>query len=151
VSCSAIVVHDPTSRSFERSFRSGITSPAPRGLDGTVAAETRLSQVDVLAGRLVIGGYSIEELAEHVSFELATFAQDEGILFRVQSRRRVSSDPCFPSLDWHDEQSLSDVSEGFQPLVCLFIRLRHLFTARDDGRQLGDDSLEPGFHRGAAL
>jgi citrate synthase len=49
----------------------GITSPAPRGLDGVVAAETRLSHVDGLAGQLIIGGYAIEELAGRVSFEEA--------------------------------------------------------------------------------
>ncbi len=49
----------------------GSTSPAPRGLDGVVAAETRLSHVDGLAGQLIIGGYAIEELAGRVSFEEA--------------------------------------------------------------------------------
>lgn len=39
------------------------------GLDGVVAAETRLSDVDGEAGKLVIGGYDAEELAERVGFE----------------------------------------------------------------------------------
>ena len=48
------------------------TTPAPpRGLDGVVAARTRLSHVDGQAGELIIGGYALKELAGHVSFEAA--------------------------------------------------------------------------------
>jgi citrate synthase len=50
---------------------SGIATPAPRGLDGVVAARTRLSHVDGLAGELIIGGYELKDLAGHVSFEEA--------------------------------------------------------------------------------
>jgi citrate synthase len=42
-----------------------------RGLDGVVAVQTRLSQVDGRNGVLVIGGYDIEELAARVTFEEA--------------------------------------------------------------------------------
>jgi citrate synthase len=42
---------------------------ATKGLEGVVAAETRLSKVFGEEGRLVYGGYEIEDLAEHVSFE----------------------------------------------------------------------------------
>lgn len=49
----------------------GTTTPAPRGLDGIVAARTRLSHVDGLAGELIIGGYELKELAGRVSFEEA--------------------------------------------------------------------------------
>jgi len=43
----------------------------PRGLDGVVAAQTRLSHVDVQAGELIVGGYQLKELAGRVSFEEA--------------------------------------------------------------------------------
>lgn len=43
------------------------------GLDGVVAAETRLSGVDGLAGELVIGGYAVEELAPQATFEEVVF------------------------------------------------------------------------------
>src|SRR5437762_1685001 len=43
----------------------------PRGLDGVVAAQTRLSHVDGQAGELIIGGYQLRELAGRVSFEEA--------------------------------------------------------------------------------
>ena len=49
----------------------GTTTPAKRGLDGVVAAQTRLSHVDGLAGELIIGGYELKELAGKVSFEEA--------------------------------------------------------------------------------
>ena len=40
-----------------------------KGLEGVVAAETTLSHVYGEEGRLVYGGYEIEDLAEHVTFE----------------------------------------------------------------------------------
>lgn len=43
----------------------------PRGLDGVVAGQTRLSHVDGQAGQLIIGGYELNELAGRVSFEEA--------------------------------------------------------------------------------
>jgi len=52
---------------------SGTTAPTPRGLDGVVAAQTRLSHVDGQAGRLILGGYELEELAGRVSFEEAAY------------------------------------------------------------------------------
>jgi citrate synthase len=44
---------------------------APRGLEGVVAAQTRLSHVDGKNGVLIVAGYTIEELAGHVGFEAA--------------------------------------------------------------------------------
>jgi citrate synthase len=42
---------------------------AAKGLEGVVAAETRLSRVLGDDGRLIIAGYEIDDLAEHTSFE----------------------------------------------------------------------------------
>lgn len=42
------------------------------GLDNVIAAETVLSHVDGEAGRLIIRGHDLEDLAGHVSFEEAT-------------------------------------------------------------------------------
>ncbi|HVG23442.1 MAG TPA: citrate synthase/methylcitrate synthase [Thermoanaerobaculia bacterium] len=42
---------------------------ANRGLEGVVAAETRLSMVDGEAGELLIGGYPVAELAMSATFE----------------------------------------------------------------------------------
>jgi citrate synthase len=41
----------------------------PSGLEGVVAARTRLSHVDGQNGVLIVGGYQIEDLAGHVGFE----------------------------------------------------------------------------------
>ena len=43
----------------------------PRGLDGVIAVQTRISQVDGQRGSLIIGGYELEELAGRVTFEEA--------------------------------------------------------------------------------
>lgn len=43
------------------------------GLEGVVAAETRLSSVDGLAGELVIAGFPLEELAGSATFEETVF------------------------------------------------------------------------------
>lgn len=45
------------------------TSDFKPGLEGVVAAETRLSSVDGQKGELIIGGFSVEELASQASFE----------------------------------------------------------------------------------
>ena len=47
--------------------------PPHRGLDGVVAASTRLSHVDGQAGQLIIGGYELNELAGRVSFDEAAY------------------------------------------------------------------------------
>ncbi len=43
------------------------------GLEGIVAAETRLSHVDGLAGELIIGGFALAELAANATFEETTY------------------------------------------------------------------------------
>jgi citrate synthase len=50
----------------------GLTTKNPNvaeGLDGVIAASTRLSLVDGEAGRLIIGGYPVEEIAPKARFE----------------------------------------------------------------------------------
>jgi citrate synthase len=44
-----------------------------QGLEGIVAASTRLSQVDGEGGRLTIAGYAVEDLAPHAGFEETAF------------------------------------------------------------------------------
>ena len=43
------------------------------GLEGVVAASTRLSRVDGEAGQLTLAGYAVEDLAPHASFEEMAF------------------------------------------------------------------------------
>lgn len=47
--------------------------PVRHGLEGVLAAETRLSHVDGHAGRLVLGGYDVGELAPRCSFEAVAY------------------------------------------------------------------------------
>src|ERR687888_2613177 len=46
---------------------------ANTGLEGIVAATTRLSHVDGERGELVIAGFQIDELAQHATFEETTW------------------------------------------------------------------------------
>jgi len=50
-----------------------IDTPIKSGLEGIVAAETRLSSVDGLAGELIIAGFPVEELASRATFEEAVY------------------------------------------------------------------------------
>ena len=43
------------------------------GLEGVVAAATRLSHVDGERGELVIAGFPVAELAQHATFEETTW------------------------------------------------------------------------------
>src|SRR6266705_1674548 len=79
---------------------SGPTIPVTRGLDGVVAARTRLSHVDGLAGELVIGGYELKELAGRVSFEEAAMLLWNGSLPGASDlatlRREIASQRALP-------------------------------------------------------
>jgi len=63
----------------------------PRGLEGVVAARTRMSHVDGVNGVLIIGGYAVEELAAHAGLEAAAHLLWRGRLSdRVELRELVS-------------------------------------------------------------
>ncbi len=70
---------------------SGTTS-APRGLDGVVAAQTRLSHVDGLNGVLIIGGYELKELAGKVTFEEAAYLLWKGQLPNAEEARALTQE-----------------------------------------------------------
>jgi citrate synthase len=69
----------------------GIRSAA-RGLDGVVAARTRLSDVDGVNGRLRIAGYELEELAGAVTFEEAAQLLWTGQLPTAAEARKLSEE-----------------------------------------------------------
>lgn len=50
-----------------------MTTTQQKGLEGVVAATTRLSDVDGERGELIIGGYPLAELTAHATFEEATW------------------------------------------------------------------------------
>ena len=70
------------------------------GLEGVVAASTRLSLVDGAAGRLILAGYPVEEIAPRARFEEVTHLlwtgrlpnnrELEDLSARLASRRRLS-------------------------------------------------------------
>ena len=68
------------------------------GLEGVVAARTRLSHVDGLAGELIIDGYPLLELAPNASFEEAVFLlwndhlPNAGELVALQARLRAAQE-----------------------------------------------------------
>jgi citrate synthase len=62
------------------------------GLEGVVAASTRLSHVDGEAGRLTIAGYSVEELAPAATFEEAAYLLLHGRLPGPEERDRFAHD-----------------------------------------------------------
>jgi citrate synthase len=69
----------------------GIRS-TPRGLDGVVAAQTRLSHVDGANGRLYLAGYELEALAGAVTFEEAAHLLWTGALPTATQARELSEE-----------------------------------------------------------
>lgn len=62
------------------------------GLEGIVAAETRLSMVDGEAGELVIAGFPVAELASHATFEETVYLLWHGDLPGAHDRARFTAD-----------------------------------------------------------
>src|SRR5215813_10474096 len=60
------------------------------GLEGIVAARTRLSHVDGEAGRLIIAGYAVEDLAPSASFEQVAYLLLHGELPVAAERDRFA-------------------------------------------------------------
>ena len=62
------------------------------GLDGVVAATTRLSHIDGERGELIIGGFPVGELAEHATFEETTWLLWHGDLPSAGQLERFRSE-----------------------------------------------------------
>jgi citrate synthase len=62
------------------------------GLEGVVAASTRLSHVDGEAGRLTIAGYAVEDLAPYASFEEVAYLLLHGRLPEPSERVQFAED-----------------------------------------------------------
>jgi citrate synthase len=70
---------------------SGTTSETKsRGLDGVVAAATRMSHVDGQNGVLIIGGYELKELAGKVTFEEAAHLLWKGRLPNAEEKEELT-------------------------------------------------------------
>src|SRR4030095_10247137 len=57
-----------------------MTTPVAKGLEGVVAASTRLSDVRGELGQLIYSGYDINELAGNVSYEEVVYLLHHGHL-----------------------------------------------------------------------
>jgi len=62
------------------------------GLEGVVAASTRLSDVDGEAGRLTLAGYAVEDLAPRAAFEDVAYLFLHGRLPTPPERDRFARD-----------------------------------------------------------
>jgi citrate synthase len=111
------------------------TSELKPGLDNVIAADTLLSHVDGEAGRLVIRGHDVEDLAGHVSFEEATALLWRGYV-------PITSDPS--RLAEELGQARVRAYTRFLPLASNLDGLtaseamRLLLAARPDGPRDGD-------------
>ena len=99
----------------------GTSTSAARGLDGVVAARTRLSHVDGDRGELIIGGYELKELAGRVSFEAAAHLLWRGTLPARDELERLRREfaalralPEQPSRQQNPEPRLGEMMIGRQ-------------------------------------
>lgn len=103
------------------------------GLEDVIAAETVLSDVDGLAGRLVIRGHSLDDLAGHASFETVASMLFSGFfdlppdgLERALGKARGDV--------WQALGGKLSSADGLAP----FDAMRALIAEVDDGTSLGD-------------
>jgi citrate synthase len=94
------------------------------GLEDVVAATTRLSDVDGLAGRLVIAGASVEDLAGRVTFEDAIhrlwYGRDPSVAERADVRARLGEarEAAFERLgDLGDALAMPDAMDALRAAV----------------------------------
>jgi citrate synthase len=83
-------------------------TPVPKGLEGIVAAATRISHVDGQAGELIIGGYHLDEIAGRATFEEIAF-----VLWQLA----LGHDAALPNRDeyaalTHDLSDLRPISDA---------------------------------------
>ena len=68
-----------------------VSKTAGRGLEGVVALESRICDIDGQIGKLVYGGYGIDDLARNASFEDVVFLLWNGELPSDADRRELSA------------------------------------------------------------
>ena len=65
-------------------------TPSASGLEGVIAAETRLGEVDGERGRLVIAGHDVERLAGDIAFEDVVSLLAGGKIGDLEARRAIA-------------------------------------------------------------
>ena len=103
------------------------------GLDDVIAAETMLSEVDGLNGRLVICGQRLDELAGHRSYEEVLGLLGEGFLpggQTLKTRLGMARLRAFAEVSWLDDALLAlSVTEGLRALMARLVDGEDVDTA----------------------
>lgn len=90
------------------------------GLEGVVVAESEISYVDGQAGKLVYRGYTIEDLAEHATFEETTALLLDGELpDRSRLDELTAALAAERALDGRTMDVLRKLPEGAEPMAVL--------------------------------
>jgi citrate synthase len=108
------------------------------GLEGVVAATTRLSQVDGERGELVIAGFPIGELAEHATFEETTWLLWHGDLPSAREletfRAELAAERTLPSTTVSLLRDCADAA--IDPMDALRVAAGTISLSSDDGRAI---------------
>lgn len=97
-----------------------MTSAAPKGLEGVVAARSAVSFVDGERGRLVYRGYDIHDLARHSNFEETAYVLMVGELpTKAQLTDFVSQVKAAQRLDKVTLRLIRDAPKGSKPMNVL--------------------------------
>jgi len=101
------------------------------GLDDVVAAETTLSHVDGEAGRLIVRGHDLEELAGHISYEEAVAILWDGLVAdkadNLRARLGAARERAFGTLS-----GLAPHLSGLAPVEGMRLLLASLPDADED-------------------
>lgn len=127
---------------------------SPKGLEGIVAAETRISHIDGQAGQLIIGGYALEEIAGRASYDEVAY-----VLWNVA----IGKGAAFPTQEELAalERELSSLRE-IPDVVLTVLRAAHKAPPMDalrmaasilslDDPDIEDNSLDANLRRAKVL
>lgn len=126
----------------------------PKGLEGVVAASTRMSRVDGLVGELIIGGYRLDEIAGRATFEEIAF-----VLWNLA----MGQDGDLPKKDEFDalQKQLADMRPISDAALGVIRAARHappmdalrmaMAMMSLDDASVNDESPAANYHRAKAL
>ncbi len=122
---------------------------AKAGLEGVVAAQSSISDVNGLEGRLIYWGYDIHDLAEHATFEEVTYLLWNGQLPTTSQldelKRRLSREAGLPA---QIQQLIREIPKEANPMEMLRTVVSALGLYDADG---ADMSREANLNRAISL
>jgi citrate synthase len=122
---------------------------ARAGLEGIVAAQSRISDVNGQEGRLIYSGYDIHDLADHASFEEVIYLLWNGRLPKrdelAQLKQELSKETSLPS---GIHQLISSIPKDANPMEILRTVVSALALYDPDG---GDMSTEANMRKAIRL